>query len=87
VLDALAVHWPDIGGMPDFSGPMAWLSEACTALGACTAVPEEKRAIFAQVAKALGEAGRMREHREREEFWFWMQQALPTQDRCYAENI
>lgn len=85
-LEAMAVFWPDIGGMPDFSGPMAWLSEACTALAGCTSVPEEKRAIFLRVSESLGGNRRMREHREREEFWFWMQQALPTQERCYAER-
>lgn len=85
-LEVEAVFWPDIGGMPDFSGPMAWLSEACTALAGCDLVPEEQRAVFARVSESLGGLRRMREHREREEFWFWMQQALPTQERCHAEH-
>ena len=83
-LAAEAVFWPDIGGMPDFSGPMAWLGEACLALGACATLEDSERARYMQAATVLGAPHRMREHLEREEYWFWLQQAAPVSERCHA---
>lgn len=79
-----AVFFPDIGGMPDFSGPMAWLSEACGALGQCGALAEDECAMFRRLGESLGYPRRMRDYLEREEYWFWLQQALNVADRCHA---
>lgn len=85
-LEAEAVFWPNIGGMPDFSGPMAWLSEACGALGACSVLDDAERDMFANAAEALNWPRRMREHLEREEYWFWLQQALPADERFHGRE-
>ena len=67
--------WPDITGYPDFSGNMAWLSQAW---GTLADLPEESspqdQATFSANATLLGYPERLKRYLLRDELWLWTNQ-------------
>ncbi|MCC6696328.1 MAG: protein kinase [Candidatus Hydrogenedentes bacterium] len=73
--------WPDLEAYPDFSGEMAWLSEALGALAEIDTFPDAKRReIYRECGRRLGYPDRLQRHLIRDETWFW------TADDNEAQN-
>lgn len=68
--------WPDLNAYPDFAPDMAWLSHA---LGELAVLEEEapaaERQMFLDAAHLLDYPKRLELQMERDEYWFWMQEA------------
>ncbi|MBX3180029.1 MAG: protein kinase [Candidatus Hydrogenedentes bacterium] len=65
--------WPDIGGYPDFAPEVAWLSYV---FGEIAAMENgDSGARQADHARTLGYPGRLEDHLERDEYWFWMRES------------
>ncbi|MCC6144124.1 MAG: protein kinase [Candidatus Hydrogenedentes bacterium] len=72
--DCAHTYWPDLTGYPDFSPDLAWFSQVLGELSLLP-VPENTLPVsdLAALAQTLGYPNRLKMHREREEYWFWMQ--------------
>jgi len=79
------VIWPALSGEADLAAPMAWLSLAVGRLSVLSeeCCPEEA-ARLRQIAVQLEYPARFSLHTERDEYWFWMQQALPISGRAHV---
>jgi len=64
--------WPDLDAYPDFSVPMAWLSQALGVLSEGDTVEDDGvRSMYRRLANLLGYPHRLTKHLMRDEFWFW----------------
>ncbi len=75
--------WPDLDAYPDFSVPMAWLSEALGGLADCESAGDPAiRLKYAKLAKRLGYPLRLAKHLVRDEVWFWTaDESEPSRDQ------
>ena len=76
--------WPDLEAYPDFSGEMAWLSEALGALASIDSFSYPERCeTYRECAHRLGYPERLQRHLIRDETWFWTADDNETKDTSF----
>jgi len=67
--------WPEVAGTPDLAPEVAWLSYALGELSRLEDfITREERSQFTYYARLLDYPRRLKTHRERDEYWLWLQE-------------